>query len=235
MAIKTQQMMLGDICIDVLHKNIKNLCLSIYPPTGRVRISAPKRMSLRTIRIFAISKLEWIKKHRAKFLQQEIEPPIKYLSHESHYFKGKRYLLNVINHNAPPKVELRKEAYIDLYIRKGSNLEHRKKAITEWYRKQLKDSIPDLIEKWQKIMDVEIKDWGIKQMKTRWGTCNIKAHRIWLNLELIKKPEYCLEYIVVHEILHLLERRHDIRYKSYMDKFIPQWRIYEKELNRLKP
>ncbi len=235
MAIKTQQIMLGNICVDVLHKDIKNLHLGIYPSTGRIRISAPNRMDLETIRIFVISKLEWIKKHQAKFLQQERETSREYLSCESHYFQGKRYLLNVIYHNAPPKVEIRNKTYIDLYVRKGSDLEHRKKAMTEWYRKQLKGRIPDFIEKWQKIMGVDIKDWGVKQMKTRWGTCNVKARRIWLNLELAKKPEHCLEYIVVHEMLHLLERKHNSRYTAYIDKFMPQWRMHKKELNRLRP
>ena len=146
MTIKTQQIMLGNICVDVIHKDIKNLHLGVYPPTGRVRISAPDRMNLETIRVFAISKLGWIKKHQAKFLQQERETPREYLSRESHYFQGKRYLLNVIYHNAPPKVEIRNKTYIDLYVRKGSGIKRRRKVMTEWYRRQLKDRIKDYME-----------------------------------------------------------------------------------------
>ena len=235
MTIKKQQIILDDICIDVLYKKIKNLYIVINPPLGKVRISAPKRMSDKTVETFATSKLEWIKKHQAKFLQQKQQLPLKYLNNEKHYFKGKHYTLNIINHNAPPKVELANESQINLYLRKRSSLEKRERVMAEWYREQLKAMIPDIIEKWQRIIGVKVKSWGIKQMKTRWGTCNIKTHRIWLNLELAKKPEYCLEYIVIHEMLHLLERKHNNRYKTYMDKFIPQWRIYEKELNCLKP
>ncbi len=235
MAIEREQIILDGISIDVLHKNIRNLYLNIYPPIGEVRISAPKRMSLKTIKIFAISKLEWIKKHQAKFSQQEQEAPIRYLSSENHYFQGKSYLLNVIDHNAPPKVEINSGNQINLYVRKRSSLEKREKTMVEWYRKQLKSMIPDFIDKWERIIGVEIEGWGVKRMKTRWGTCNIKARYIWLNLELAKKPEHCLEYIIVHEMVHLLERKHNGKYKACMDKFMPQWRRYEKELKCLKP
>jgi predicted metal-dependent hydrolase len=224
--------MLGNICVDVMFKDIKNLHLSVNPPTGKVRISAPYRMSLETVRIFAITKLAWIKRHQTKFLKQEREAPREYVNRESHYFRGMRYLLNVNYHNAPPRVEIRNKARIDLYIREGSGLEHKKRAMTEWYRGQLKDRIPPLIEKWQRVMGVEVKDWRIKRMKTRWGTCSIKPRRIWINLELAKKPDHCLEYIIVHEMVHLLERKHSNKFIAYMNKFLPQWREYKQELNR---
>lgn len=231
MTIKTQQIIFGDICVDVEEKNIKNLHLRVYAPAGRVRITAPRGISMEMVRIFVSSKLEWIKRHQSR-VQRQVRPrQAEYVSLEGHYYAGRRYLLNVIFHNAPPKVELRDSGGIDLYVRQGCNLEQRKKAMTNWYRRQLKDRIPAIIEKWQKIMGVEINEWGVKQMKTRWGTCAIRARRIWINLELAKKPEYCLEYIVVHEMLHLIERKHNDRFAAHMDRFIPQWRGYKDELN----
>jgi predicted metal-dependent hydrolase len=126
---------------------------------------------------------------------------------------------------------MRDNQYIDVYIHENTTREQRRKVLTEWYRRQLKQLLPALIEKWQPIIDVEVKAWGVKQMKTRWGTCNIPAQRIWLNLELIKKPLNCLEYVVVHEMVHLLERHHNARFKAYMDEFLPHWREHKFALN----
>lgn len=223
---------MGNIIVDVVQKDIKNVHLSVYPPTGRVRISAPFRMNLDTIRIFAISKLNWIKKQQTKLRNQEREAPREFLNRESHYFNGKRYLLEVIEQDAAPKVEL-KHSKIELYVRPQTNREKMKSILDEWYRSQLKASLPTLIEKWEKKMNVRVNEFGIKKMKTRWGTCNRKAKRIWLNLELAKKPGECLEYIVVHEMVHLLERNHNDRFTSLMNAFMPKWRFYKDELNRL--
>ncbi|MDP3029889.1 MAG: SprT family zinc-dependent metalloprotease [Deltaproteobacteria bacterium] len=227
-----EQLQLGNITVDVVQKDIKNVHLSVYPPTGRVRISAPFRMNLDTIRIFAISKLNWIKKQQTKLRNQEREAPREFLNRESHYFNGKRYLLEVIEQDAAPKVEL-KHSKIELYVRPQTNREKMKSILDEWYRSQLKASLPTLIEKWEKKMNVRVNEFGIKKMKTRWGTCNRKAKRIWLNLELAKKPGECLEYIVVHEMVHLLERNHNDRFTSLMNAFMPKWRFYKDELNRL--
>lgn len=232
MTLKAQQMVVDDICIDLVRKQVKYLRICVCTSTGRVRISAPHRIDMEAVRGFAVSRLEWIKKHLARISKQEREAPLEYVSLEKHYFKGRGYLLNVVYHNAAPRVVIRDEVYIDLYVREGSGLEQRKTVMTQWYRRQLKASIPAIIEKWQGIIGVEIKEWGVKQMKTRWGTCSIRARRIWINLEFAKKPEYCLEYIVVHEMLHLLERKHNERYRGYMDRFLPQWRTYKEELNR---
>ncbi len=187
---------LGGITIDVIRKNIKNVHLSVYPPTGRVRISAPSRMSLDTLRVFAISKLGWIKKHQHKLREQERETPREYIDRESHYYWGNRYLLQVIYQTGTPRVVVRTTKNIALYVREGSNVATRKRVMTEWYRQQLKAEIPTLIAKWEKIIGVEVAEWGVKQMKTRWGTCNTSARRVWLNLELAKKPPQCLEYVV---------------------------------------
>jgi hypothetical protein len=232
MNISIHQIMVGNISIDVVRKDIKNLHLGVYPPNGRVRIAAPLKIDDEAVRLFAISKMAWINKHQLKFEAQERQSERRFVSGESHYFKGNRYLLKVIYHNAAPKVEIRNKTYIDLYVRVGSTLEQREKVLIEWYRRQLKDQIPPLIDKWQKIIGVEVSDWGIKKMKTKWGTCTIEKSRIWLNLELVKKPLHCLEYIIVHEMVHLLERKHSDRFVAYMDEFMPQWHFYKDELNR---
>jgi len=226
------QITLGNISIDVVRKDIKNLHLGVYPPNGRVRIASPLKIDDEAVRLFAISKMAWIKKHQLKFEAQQRQSKRQFVSGESHYYKGNRYLLNVIYHDAAPKVEIRNKTYIDLYIRVGSTLEQREKVLTEWYRRQLKDQIPPLIDKWQKIIGVEVSDWGIKKMKTKWGTCTIEKRRIWLNLDLAKKSKQCLEYIIVHEMVHLMERNHSEPFIAYMDKFIPQWHFYKYELNR---
>ncbi len=223
---------INDVEIQVIKKNIKNIHLSVHPPNGEVRISAPKKMTNEAIRIFALSKISWIKKHRAKFENQEKIPELEYISGEGHYYFGQLYILNVIYQSSNrAKVEIGNKSYIDLYVKEGTNKEKRRDIIKEWYRKELKSIIPSLIEKWEKIMGVTVEEWGVKQMKTRWGTCNPRAKRIWLNLELVKKPYHCLEYIIVHEMAHLIERGHGERFKAIMDKYYPNWRDINKELN----
>jgi len=226
-----EKLKLGNITIDIIKKDIKNMHLSVHPPTGRVRISAPRRLDMDTIRIFAISKLNWIKKHQTNIKNQQREAPRDYVNRESHYFRGRRYLLKIIEHNAPPKVEL-KHSTIELYVRPKSDRNKRKEILDEWYRKHLKEATPPLIEKWEKKMGVRVNEFGIKKMKTKWGTCNRQAKRIWLNLELAKKPPECLEYIIVHEMVHMLERNHTDRFIRLMNKFMPKWRFYRDELNR---
>ena len=226
------QITVGEFVIDVVRKDIKNLHLAVYPPNGRIRIATPLKIDDESVRLFAISKLTWIKKHQANFGSQERQSAREYVSGESHYFNGKRYLLNVIYHDSAPRVDIRNKTYIDLYVREGYGLEQRRKVMVEWYRSELKKHIPDLISKWEKIIKVQVDDWAVKQMKTKWGTCNISAKRIWLNLELSKKPLHCLEFIVVHEMVHLLERLHNDKFIGYMDKFMPNWRFNKDELNR---
>lgn len=227
-----EQLRIGDIVIDVEQKNIKNIHLSVYPPTGRVRISAPLHLDLDTLRVYALSKLKWIKKQQAKFREQDREAPREFLNRESHYYNGKRYLLETVEHNAPPKIEL-KHSSIVLYVRPGTSTEKRQRILDEWYRSQLKKKVPAIIEKYEKKMDLKINEFGIKKMKTRWGSCNRQAKRIWLNLELAKKPPECLEYVVVHEMTHLLERKHNDVFQAYMDQYYPKWRFFRDELNRL--
>ena|ERR1044072_5689318 len=228
-----RQITVSNITIDVVRKDIKNLHLAVYPPTGRVRIATPLNVDDEAVRLFAISKLGWIKKHRQSFASQRRETKREYVSGESHYVEGHRYLLNVIYQNVTPKVIIRNKKYIDLYVRPNSTVEQRKRVMIKWYRQRLKEKIPTLIEKWQPIIHVQVTGWEIKQMKTRWGTCKREPKRIWLNLELAKKPVHCLEYIIVHELVHLLERHHNNRFIGLMDKFLPQWRFCQDELNKL--
>src|SRR5436853_1622638 len=219
----------SDILIDVVRKDIKNLHLAVYPPSGRVRIATPLRLDDEAVRLFAISKLHWIKKQRSKFKNQDRETKREYVSGESHYFEGSRYLLNVIYQNDKPKVEIRNKKFIDLYVRPNSTREQRERVLTTWHRQRLKENIPALIEKWQIVIGVQVIDWEVKQMKTKWGTCKIEAKRVWLSLELVQKPVRCLEYIIVHELVHLLERHHNDRFITLMDKFMPQWRNHQNE------
>ncbi len=228
-----EQITISNIKIDVVRKDIKNIHLAVYPPTGRVRIAAPLRINDDAIRLFAISKLGWIRRHQRKFEGQERISPREYKNRESHYYQGKRYLLNIIEDDEPPKVVLKNKTYIDLYVRPQTSADKRHEIMNEWYRVQLKKQIPELIEKWEKKLNVKVGEWQVKLMKTKWGSCNIEKKRIWINLELAKKPINCLEYIVVHEIVHLIERHHNDKFLYYMDKYLPDWKQIKTELNKL--
>lgn len=228
-----EQFAFSDFSIDVIRKDIKNMHLSVYPPTGRVRLAVPNSVDEDTIRLFAISKIAWIKRHQRKLKDQERQSPRDFVQRESHYFEGKRYLLRIFEYEGTPKVEVKTKTYLDLYIKQGASDKVRQTVLNKWYRENLKRQIPDLISKWEKIIGVEVSDWGIKQMKTKWGSCNERTGRILFNLELAKKPVRCIEFIVVHEMTHLLERKHNEKFHAMMDKFIPKWKQYREELNRL--
>lgn len=223
----------SNLSVDVVRKDIKNMHLAVYPPSGRVRIAVPLRVNDDAVRLFAISKIAWIRKHQRNFVAQVRQSPRVFKQRESHYFQGKRFLLRVTEHDAPARVELRAKTYIDLYIRPNSSLEKKQTLMNEWYRSELKKIIPSIIEKWENKIGVKVSDWQVKQMKTKWGTCNIEEKRIWINLELAKKPLHCLEYIIVHEMLHLIERHHNERFLALMEKYMPQWKFFKEELNRL--
>lgn len=226
-----KNVVINDIEVEVTKKKIKNVHLSVHPPEGRVRLSAPEAMDEEAIRLFLISKLAWIKKHQKRFHSQKRQPIREFLSGESHYFLGRRYLLNVIESSEKQRVELRNKKHMDLYVRVGHTKEKREGIVREWYREELKKLIPQYVKKWEDIMGLSVNEWRIKLMKTRWGTCNIQAKRIWLNLELAKKNPRYLEYVIVHEMVHLFERRHNDRFRAYMDKFLPNWRSLKDELN----
>ena len=226
------QIELGGMTLDVVKKDIKNIHLSVYPPTGKVRISAPSRMSLDTIRVFAISKLGWIKKQQEKLREQERETPREYLDRESHYVWGKRYLLKIIESGKAPSVEL-KHSTMFLRVRPDTNKKKRQAILDEWYREQLKNAVPSVISKWEPLMGVKVERFFVQHMKTKWGSCNPTSKSIRLNTDLAKKPFECLEYIVVHEIAHLLKTTHNRHFIALMEQFIPKWRFYRDQLNQL--
>lgn len=228
-----EQLIVSGLSIDIVRKNIKNIHLAVYPPTGRIRIAAPLTTNEDTLRLFAISKIGWIRRHQRTFDNQERITARAYKQRESHHVRGRRYLLNIIEADTPPKVVLRTRTYIDLYVKPNSPTEKRHSVMTEWYREELKKRIPTLIEKWEKLLNVSVNEWQLKQMKTKWGSCNIAKKRIWLNLELAKKPDSCLEYILVHEMVHLVERHHNDRFRLYMDTYLPNWSQLKTELNNL--
>jgi predicted metal-dependent hydrolase len=227
-----EQIELGEIVVDVIMKDIKNVHLSVYPPAGKVRISAPLHMSADTIRAFAIFKLGWIREQKKKLRAQERETPREYLDRESHYLWGKRYLLKVVASASAPGVTLA-HGTMFLRVRPDSSTETKETVLNRWYREKLKAAIPPLITKWEPLMGVEVKRFHVQQMKTKWGSCNAASGSIRLNTELAKKPRECLEYIVVHEMVHLLERTHNVRFVALMDQFVPKWQFYRDALNRL--
>jgi predicted metal-dependent hydrolase len=221
----------GGLPVDVVRKAIKNLHLGVYPPHGRVRVAAPLRVSDNAVRLAVIGKLGWIKQQRKKFDAQPRQSAREMASGESHFFLGQRYRLHVVQDVGPAKVIVRNKSTIELYVRHDSTVEQRERVLQHWYRQQLKELIPPLLQKWQGVLNVEVREWAIKKMKTKWGACNVEARRIWLNLELAKKPVQCLEYIIVHELIHLLERHHNDKFTALMNKFLPQWKVRRAELN----
>ena len=226
------QVRLGDIEVDVVLKDIKNVHLSVHPPTGRVRIAAPKRMRIDTVRVFAISKLDWIKQQQTKLRAQERETPREYVDRESHYVWGKRYLLMLSERDEPPCIKLTHSRML-LSVRPGTDEDKRRALVEGWYREQLREGVPALLARWQPLLGVRVERFFVQRMKTKWGSCNHKAGTIRLNTELAKKPAECLEYIVLHELVHLMEPTHNARFVALMDRFMPRWQFHRQILNRL--
>ncbi len=226
------QIKLGGITVDVVKKGIKNIHLSVYPPTGSVRISAPLRMDINNIRVFAITKLPWIKNQQQKLSEQARETPREYLNRESHFVWGKRYLLTIYESKQSQSVELKHNRML-LYVRPGADENKKMAIIEEWYRTQLKHAMMPLLAKWEQLIGVKVEQFYVQRMKTKWGSCNSNAHSIRLNTDLAKKPKECLEYIVVHEMVHILESTHNARFVMLMDRFMPKWQFYRDVLNRL--
>ena len=223
------QINLGEINIDVILKNIKNMHLTILPPLGKVRISAPKRMKLENIKMFALTKLGWIKKQQAKMLNCNIVEK-NYTNNEEHYFLGEKYLLKIVPNSQKPSVKA-VDGHIIINVKANFTQLQIKNLLQEWYRQKLTEIVWQMIAKWEKTMNLQIAELQIRQMKTRWGSCHIGKKKITLNLELAKKPLHCLEYVVVHEMVHLFERSHNQRFKNYMTYYLPNWKICKKELN----
>lgn len=225
-------MVVSGIAVQVVRKPIKNLHLSVCPPDGRVRVAVPLHMTDDNVRLVVISRLSWIKKQQASFQAQPRQSEREMVTGESHYVFGKRYRLEVSERQGCHEIVFKNNSTLQLFVNPGTSTQNRVLVLNEWYRDQLKAQIPDLLNHWQSAIGKQAADWGIKKMKTRWGSCNIAQRRIWLNLELAKKPLECLEYVLVHELVHLLERHHNDRFKAYMDKYLPQWQRCRDILNR---
>ena len=232
MTIETRQITVSGIKVEVVRKDIKNLHLGVYPPHGRVRVAAPLVVNDEAVRLAVIDKLGWIKRQRARFAEQPRQSPREMVNGESHFFLGRRCRLRMHEQEGPARVVRCGLKCLDLYVKPDTNAQQREAILLRWYREQLKVLIPPLLEKWQPTLGAQVTGWGIRKMKTKWGSCNADAGRIWLNLELAKKPVQCLEYIVVHELVHLLERHHNDRFTAIMDTFMPSWRYHRDELNR---
>ena len=218
--------------VEIVRKDIKNLHLGVYPPNGRVRVAAPLYLDDDAVRLAVISRLGWIRRKQADFEQQNRQSQREFVTGESHYFQGRRYRLDVTEHNSPPTVRLVNNTTMALSVRPETDRDMREAVLYRWYRRELRDQLPALLAKWEPRVGVTVADVRIRKMKTLWGSCNIEAGRIWLNLELIKKPTSCLAYVLVHEMVHLIERSHNARFQALMDRFMPQWRLYRDELNR---
>lgn len=232
MNTSTEKLYLANNEVVVSFKDIKNIHLSVYPPFGDIRVAAPLSTNLDSIRVYLSSKLSWIKKQQTKFLSQERLAPREFLTKESHYIRGKRYLLEIVETNKKPEVVL-KHNKIKLLVAPNSDTLLKSQIYDKWQRKELKQDLETLLIKWQKIINVEINGFTIRKMKTKWGSCSIKRKQININLELIKKPVQYLEYIVVHELVHLIERNHNARFIAYMDLYLPNWQLLKQELNQL--
>ena len=231
MSTEARQITVNGLRVYIVRKAIKNLHLGVYPPHGRVRVAAPLRVSDDAVRLAVIGKLGWIRRQRARFEAQPRQSAREMVRGESHYFLGTRYRLCVIHWDGAPRVVLHNRSTMQLHVQPGTSAEQRERVLQRWYRQQLKELIPPMIEKWETIIAVKVAAWGVKKMKTKWGSCNREARRIWLNLELAKKPLQCLEYIVVHEMMHLLERHHNGRFTTLMDELLPNWRLHRDGLN----
>lgn len=223
---------IGDFEVEVLRKDIKNVHLSVLPPAGRVRISAPEHIDLDTLRVYAVSRLQWIRQQQEKLRSQERETPRDYVERESHYVWGKRYLMTVVEKDEPPRVELVHRKII-LQIRPGTDQKKRDAILARWYRNQLREAVPPLIARWEPMLEVEVKEFFVQHMKTKWGGSSPDRGTIRLNTELAKKPPECLEYLIVHEMVHFLEPTHNERFVGLMDRFMPNWRSRRNLLNSL--
>ena len=220
------------IAVEVVRKDIKNFYIAVHPPNGQVRASAPLTFDDDAVRMAVITRLNWIRRQQVAFSKQDRQSQREFVTGESHYFAGRRYRLEIVEQDTPPTVWIPNNTKIALSVRPDSDRNTRESVLHRWYRQHLRTQIPPLLEKWETKIGVSVNEVRIKKMKTLWGSCNVDAKRIWLNLELAKKPESCLVYILVHEMVHLFEREHNDRFRALMDKFLPQWRTYRDTLNR---
>ena len=230
--MKGHRIDVGGTPVEVVRKDIKNLHVGVYPPSGRVRVAAPLHLDDDAVRLAVISRLGWIRRRQAEFERQERQSQREFVTGESHYFDGRRYRLDVVERRGTPSVRLLNNTRMGLQVQPSADRDAREAVLHRWYRRQLRDRVPSLVAKWEPKVGERVADVRIRKMKTRWGTCNPDARRVWLNLELAKKPPSCLEYVLVHEMVHLIERTHNDRFRCLMDDLMPQWRTRRDELNQ---
>ena len=227
-------MIVAGIEVELVQKEIKNLHLAVYPPDGRVRLAAPMDVNRKTLELYVISKIPWIRKQQRRFAKIDRQSVRQYVNRESHYFLGRRYLLRVHESDHPyryPKVDCKTKTYIDLFVRDNYTTEQRASLIKEWYRAQLKEILCELVPKWEGILQVKTQKVKVHTMKTKWGSCNTDKGIVLFNIELAKKSIECIEYVVVHELLHLIERKHSDLFKAYLEKYVPNWKQLKAQLN----
>lgn len=225
-----EKIVVDNLVIYLERKSIKNMYIRIYPPDGRVKITVPKHTNIYTVRMFATSRIDWINKQRATILSRPIKVELQYVTGEYHYLWGIKYRLELVE-GTTNRTTIEADTII-LETKKGASKEQREHTVNEWYRGLLKEAIPSVLEKCSRVVGKSPKEWHVKNMRTRWGTCNPSKERIWLNLQLVKKPPECLDYVITHELVHLYVRNHDDRFKAYMDSFYPDWRKVKKLLNQ---
>lgn len=224
-------MTVGGVSVAIVRKPIRSLRFAVQPPDGVVRVSVPLDVSDDVVRLAIVNKLSWINRQRATFAAQPRQSPRAMVTGETHYVFGRACRLRLVEEDGPVRIGLPRKGEIVVRARRGLTQEQRERAMQAWYRERLKELVPELVAKWERLLGVKASAVGIKRMKTRWGTCNTRARRIWLNLELAKKPQRCLEYIVAHELVHLVERTHSARFVALLDRHMPRWKSYRAELN----
>lgn len=224
-------MTVSGVRVAVVRKAIKNLHLGVYPPDGRVRVAAPLALSDAAVRVAVISRLAWIKRQQASFRSQARESVREMVSGESHYYLGRRYRLRVIEGGRVGTVVLRNRRTMEVHVPAGRDSAYRRRVLQRWYRERLRHLAEPIIARWEERLGVDVAEWGIKRMKTKWGSCTHAAGRVWLNLELAKKPLASVEYVIVHELVHLIEPSHNERFVEAMDRAMPTWRHRRRVLN----
>lgn len=230
MSTASAYLAVAGIGVDVVYKDIKNLHIGVYPPVGRVRVAAPLRLDDEQVRLALVQRLPWIKRERTRLQDAERQSRREMVTGESHHLWGSRFRLRIVERAGRAHIEQDRDRLL-LYVPEDTSAERRRQLLDRWYRERLREAIPGLIAKWESRMDVKVSRWTIRRMKTKWGSCNRETGHIWFNLELAKKHPDSLEYIVVHEMTHLLERGHGERFTTLMDGFMPDWRSRRDQLN----
>lgn len=233
MTTESHSITVSGIRVQIERKDIKNLHLGVYPPDGRVRVAAPLLVTNDAVRLAVIDKLGWIRRQQNRLTEQPRQSVREMVNGESHYFLGRRYRLRVHEQTGRQYVAIRGLSNLDLFVNPGRTAQQREAVLARWYRQQLNTLLPPLLEQWQAKLGVQVNAWGVKRMKTKWGSCNPATGRVWFNLELAKKPVQCLEYIVVHELIHLLVRRHNDQFMALMNNQLPKWHQQRDMLNEL--